>query len=159
MSTVGEDALNWEGLWFICRKLKNLRWQGKFGLHVDGSWSMATVTEVGDEGDKKISRSLWIKRFKTRVGTILRNAQRARSCQKISKFPVNKRAMATRKAGLWIRKNLFRIRLRIRILGKFQLRLRIRFLFRIRQRWSSPRESCATNSLFICEFTTIYNVF
>jgi hypothetical protein len=34
-------------------------------------------------------------------------------------------------AGLWIRNDLFRIRLRIRI------------LFRIRQRWSPPRESCA----------------
>jgi hypothetical protein len=56
--------------------------------------------------------------------------------------------------GLWIRNDLFRIRLRIRLLRMF--RLRIRDLFRIRQRWSPPRESCAENSHFIREITTTF---
>ncbi len=58
------------------------------------------------------------------------------------------------KSGLWIRNNLFRIRLRIRLLRKFRLRLRIRILDRILQRWSPPRKGCAANSHFIREITT-----
>jgi hypothetical protein len=42
------------------------------------------------------------------------------------------------RAGLWIRNDMFRIRLLIRLLRNFRLRLRI--LFRIRQRWSPPRQ-------------------
>ncbi len=49
--------------------------------------------------------------------------------------------------GLRIRNYLFwiRLRTRIRLLRKF--RLRIQILFRIRQRWSPPRESCAVTKL------------
>jgi hypothetical protein len=57
--------------------------------------------------------------------------------------------------GLWIRNDLFRIRL----LRKFRLRLRSRILFRIRQRWSPPREGCAANAHFIRKITTIHKVF
>ncbi len=56
--------------------------------------------------------------------------------------------------GLWIRNDLVRIRLRIRLLKKFRLRTRI--LFRIRQRWSPPQESCAENSHFNREITTTF---
>ncbi len=52
------------------QKLKNLRWEGKFEQNVDRAWSATTVTEVGDK-NKKNSRSLWIKRFKTSVPQVL----------------------------------------------------------------------------------------
>jgi hypothetical protein len=45
-------------------------------------------------------------------------------------FPANMYVRQGVHPGLWIRNDLFRIRLRFRI------------LFRIRQRWSPPRESC-----------------
>jgi hypothetical protein len=59
--------------------------------------------------------------------------------------------------GLWIRNDLFRIRLRIRLLR--EIRFRIRILFRIRQRWPPPREICTANSHCIHEITMIYKVF
>jgi hypothetical protein len=58
---------------------------------------------------------------------------------------------------LSIRNDSFRSRLWIRLLRKFRLRLRI--LFRIRQRWSPPRETCVANSHCIREITTIYKKF